>query len=406
MRKGHLALSVAIASLVVVAAPAAAQSPAGSEGPSPAGSAGAPPQPSLPDGWSLVASGLNSPRGVAVTADGTVYVAEAGTGGTDPCIEHPELGHLCFGTTGSVSKISGGTAQHVVEGVMSGIAETGETFGPSAVAVGSDGTVWYTVGGPAAGAADTRAKITGGEGIGKLYKLSADGTSTAVADLAAFESASNPDAQQPGNELPDSNVNSVVLTADGGAVVTDAGANDLLAVDNTGKISPLAVFPVVFQAAPADPTVSPDPNATPAMIPMDPVPTSVAIGSDGAYYVGTLTGFPFPKGGATVFKVVAGSDPTPYGTGFTNVMGVAFAPDGSLYVLEIAHDGLLAAAPGTLPEGGLWRIPAGGGTPELLVSQGLPMPGGIAVGGDGTVYVSTCAVCPGGGSVVSYKPAS
>jgi sugar lactone lactonase YvrE len=132
----------------------------------------------------------------------------------------------------------------------------------------------------------------------------------------------------------------------------------------------------------------------------------VAVGSDGTYYVGSLTGFPFPKGGANVFKVVAGSDPTPYGTGFTNVMGVALAPDGSLYVLEIAHDGLLATPPGALPEGGLWRIPAGGGTPELLVSQGLPMPGGIAVASDGTVFVTTCAVCPGGGSVVSYKPAS
>ena len=105
-----------------------------------------------------------------------------------------------------------------------------------------------------------------------------------------------------------------------------------------------------------------------------------------------------------MFRVVPGRAPTVYATGFTNVIDLAFGPDRKLYVLEIAHDGLLAAAPGTLPGGGLWKVPAGGGTPELLVSQGLPMPGGLAVADDGTVYVSTCAVCPDGGSIVSIAP--
>jgi hypothetical protein len=37
---------------------------------------------------------------------------------------------------------------------------------------------------------------------------------------------------------------------------------------------------------------------------MQAVPTSVAVAPDGAYYVGQLTGFPFPVGGARVFRVV------------------------------------------------------------------------------------------------------
>ena len=54
--------------------------------------------------------------------------------------------------------------------------------------------------------------------------------------------------------------------------------------------------------------------------------------------------------------------------------------------------------------GGLWEVPAGGGTPQLLAT-GLPMPGGIAVGGDGTIYVTTCASCPAGaGGLVSFQP--
>lgn len=396
MIKGTRTLAFAVASIVVATAPAAAQSPAASGG-------GAPPPMTLPDGWTMVAGGLHSPRGLAVTSDGTIYVAESGSGGTENCITHPELGNLCFGTTSGISKISGGTASRIVDGLISAIDDSHEAIGASNVAVAADGTVWYTIGGPAAGAVDTRAMITGGEGVGQLYKVGADGTSVSVADLAAFESTNNPDAQQPGNALPDSNPNGLALMSDGGALVADAGGNDLLSVDSSGTISVAAVFPVVFQPAPADPTASADPNASPSMIPMDPVPTSVAIGPDGAYYVGELTGFPFPKGGASVWKVVPGQDPVVYADGFTNIMGVSFAPDGSLYVVELAHDGLLAAQ--GLPMGGLWKVPAGGGTPELI-TDALPAPGGVNVAADGTVYVTTCTLCADGGGVASYKPAS
>jgi hypothetical protein len=385
MRRWATGLSILSVSILVTAGPVGAQSP------------GAGPV------ITQVVTGLDSPRGVAVTADGTLYVAESGKGGTHSCIEHPELLHLCFGATSGISKVTGGTANRVVDGLMSGIDGTGETFGASDVIVGDDGTLWYLIGGPAAGAADTRAMITGGEGIGQLYKVGADGKSVSVADLAAFETANNPDADQPGNATPDSNANGLVASA-AGVAVAEAGANDLLLVDGDGKISVAAVFPVVFMPPPADPTASAAPGASPQMIPMDPVPTSVAVGPDGAYYVGQLTGYPFPAGGASVFRVVPGEAPKPYASGFTNIIDVAFGGDGSLYVLEIAHDGLLASPPGTQPQGGLWKVPPGGGTPELLVSQGLVMPGGMAIATDGTIYISTCAVCPGTGSIVSIKP--
>jgi sugar lactone lactonase YvrE len=389
-------LPLAAATLLVFAGPAGAQSPAAS--------GGAPQLPPLPDGWTQVTAGLNGPRGLTVTSDGVIYVAESGTGGTAGCIEQPELGHMCFGPSGSVSKIEGGAATRVVEGLASGKTDTGETLGPSGVALGADGTIWVTVGGPGVGAADLRATITGGEGIGQLYKVGADGKATSVADLAAWEVANNPDKDLPGNATPDSNINGLAIAADGSVLVADAGGNDLLSVASDGTVSVVGVFPVVFHALPPDPNASMDPNASPAMIPMDPVPTSVAIAKDGTIYVGQLTGFPFPKGEASVFTVAAGQDPVKYAEGFTNIIGVALAPDGSLYVAEISHEGLASGAEG-LPMGGLWKVPAGGGTPELI-TDALPMPGGVAVGADGTVYVSTCAVCPGGGGIASYTPAS
>jgi sugar lactone lactonase YvrE len=79
-------------------------------------------------------------------------------------------------------------------------------------------------------------------------------------------------------------------------------------------------------------------------IPMDAVPTSVALGPDGDYYVGQLTGFPFPIGGANIYRVPAeGGTPEIVATGFTHIVDLAFGPDGSLYVLEIATNGLVAA---------------------------------------------------------------
>jgi sugar lactone lactonase YvrE len=393
-----------VAATLLIAAPVAAQSPAAS--------GGAPPQlPPLPDGWTQVTAGLNAPRGLTVTGDGVIYVAESGSGGDAGCIVQPELGNMCFGPSGAVSKVEGGVPTRVVEGLASGITDGGETLGPSGVAVASDGTIWIAVGGPGVGAADLRATIpAGGEGIGQLYKAGADGVATSVVDLAAWEVANNPDKDQPDNATPDSNINGLAITNEGAVLVVDAGGNDLLSVASDGTVSVVAVFQVVPEPLPAfmipspAPGASVDPNAGPPMVNMDPVPTSVAIGPDGAYYVGQLTGFPFPPGKASVFKVVAGSDPTVYADGFTNVIGVAFAPDGSLYVAEISHAGLASGAEG-LPMGGLWKVPAGGGTPELI-TDALPMPGGVAVGADGTVYVSTCAVCQGGGGIASYTPAS
>jgi len=102
--------------------------------------------------------------------DGTIYVAEAGAGGTDPCIEHPELGHMCFGTSGAITQVKDGTATKFVEGLPSLVGTVGgDVLGPSGVAVAADGTVWFLAGGPGVGAADLRGTIKGGDGIGQLY---------------------------------------------------------------------------------------------------------------------------------------------------------------------------------------------------------------------------------------------
>ncbi len=67
----------------------------------------------------MVAAGLNNPRGVTVASDGTIYVAQAGAGGTGQCVDGPEGGTICFGTSGAITKIANGQATAFVSGLPS-----------------------------------------------------------------------------------------------------------------------------------------------------------------------------------------------------------------------------------------------------------------------------------------------
>jgi sugar lactone lactonase YvrE len=206
-------------------------------------------------------------------------------------------------------------------------------------------------------------------------------------DLGAFEIARNPT----GDEI-DSNPYGILALA-GKQIVADAGANVLLEVRQNGTITPLARFPNRIVNVPPFGDVS-----------MDQVPTSVALGPDGAYYVGQLTGFPFPVGGANVYRVPAtGGTPQVFASGFTHIIDLAFGPDGSLYVLEIAAHGLLAAFGGNDWTGALIRL-APDGTRTELAAGALTAPGGIAVAKDGMLYVTNNSIYSGIGQVIRIQP--
>ncbi len=129
---------------------------------------------------------------------------------------------------------------------------------------------------------------------------------------------------------------------------------------------------------------------------MESVPTSVTVGPDGAYYVGELTGFPFPSGGANVYRV----DPlsgefTVYATGFTNIVDLEFGPTGDLFVVQISSSGLLLDE----LDGAVIRVGADGS--RAVFFDRLFAPTGIAIDqATGDVYVSNCGVCPGFGEVL------
>jgi sugar lactone lactonase YvrE len=343
-------------------------------------------------GLEVVADGLDNPRGIGFGPDGALYVAESGSGGAGPCIASPEGGEACFGRTGAVTRITRRSQYRVLTGLPS-VAEEGGVAASGPVDLGFSGWTGYLlVGNPGGGTATREQLGPAASRFGKLLKVNLRGIE-AVADFPRFEEARNPDGgagAEPGFEI-DSNPNGLLVRKDA-QLVTDAGGNDLLKVEHKGRIKVVAVFPPRLVDAP------PDIPGLPPQIPMQAVPTSVVKGPDGAYYVGQLTGFPFPPRGARVFRVVPGHKPQVFARGFTNIIDIAFDKRGRLYVLEIATNGLLSAGENELPVGRLVRVNRDGSR-TTLASEGLNAPGGFVLG-HGAAYITNNSILSDAGQVV------
>lgn len=321
---------------------------------------------------SVVMSGLDNPRGLAFGPEGALYVAEAGRGGPGPCIVLRGAPQ-CYGPTGAVSRLWRGEQERIATGLPSiGSTATATFVGPNDIALQGRGGAYVTLGLGLEGA--PRDALAVGDQLGWLVHLPAGGGWRPIADIAAHEFSANP-----GGGPIDSNPFGL-LAEPGSRVVTDAGANALLRVAANGDVTTLAVFPSRAQG-----------RAT------DAVPTSVAVGPDGAYYVAELSGIPFAAGAASIYRVVPGEAPTVAWTGFTTVIDIAFGPDGSLYVLEHSTGPVFFALPGRL----LKVAPDGTRT---SVIDGLTRPGSVALGADGALYVSNRSTSIGTGEVLRIEP--
>ena len=338
--------------------------------------------------FEVVASGLDNPRHLTFSATGDLYVAEAGRGGSVSCAVHPELGEFCLGFTGAVTKVrDDGPDVRVLTKLPSILGEGGDALGPSDIAITGSQKFVLSIG---LGGSDEFRDDFGPNGtqLGTLVsgKLKHGGWSL-FADVLANEAAANPD----GTDI-DSNPVGLVRQGEG-YLVADAGGNAVVRASHKGTFTTIAVLPPGSALAPPFLELPPG-----TQIPTDSVPTSVVQGPDGAYYISQLTGFPFEKGDANIWRIVPGQAPTVYASGLTNLTDLAFAPDGSLYAVEIATEGLLAAQPGEPPIGSLVKVTPGASVHET-VADGLTAPYGVALS-SGSAYVTTCAVCVGGGKVI------
>jgi hypothetical protein len=347
-----------------------------------------------------IATGLDNPRHVAVAPGGDVWVAEAGTGApasaSKSCFDSAE-GPACTGKTGAITRIDRRGQRRVVTGLASFAPASGESaIGPHGI-FATGGAVLFTNGGPTEPLRGGKTvlrdpTLRSEEPISRLYgtlrAIGRHGHTFKLADIWRAEFEHNWDAAV-GNDHIDSNP--VDVYADrGGVFVADAGGNAVLRVGRFGRVTPVAVFPN-----------QPDKAGFQA------VPTGVVRGPDGALYVSQLTGFPFPVGGAKIFRVdPRGGPPTEYASGLTNGMDLAFGRDGTLYVLEIDADSLFPPV-GPKTDGAVFTVPwHKSGSVEakpLTLPMTLTEPGGLAVGKRGELYVSNHAREAGAGEVLRIR---
>ncbi|MEJ2502725.1 MAG: ScyD/ScyE family protein [Gemmatimonadota bacterium] len=244
-----------------------------------------------------------------------------------------------------------------------------------------------------------------------LYRVS-NGHARMVVDLYDFEAASDPD----GGGV-DSNPFDVASLGGDAALVADAAGNTLLRVGNQGDVEVVAIFPpglvsLVDLKDRVGCAGTPLPSLAflcgfPDAVPAQAVPTSVAIGPDGYYYVGELQGFPGPTGESGIWRVAPGTTNAICPSsecvqvadgGFTSIIDLAFDHDGVLHVTELDENGWFFVENG-LGVGGTINACTLSPFSCSEVATGLPIPTAVTFGHDGTLWATINALIPGAAAV-------
>ena len=319
--------------------------------------------PTLP-GVTVVASGLNNPRGLAFGPGGALYVAEGGTGGTastaGQCAQVPApIGPYTGGLTASISKISRqGTRTVVASGLPSSQTAPPMSFvtGVADVTFGPGGSLFALIAG--AGCSHGLAGTSN-----EIVRVHRDGSVTTVADLSAFLAAHPVVTPDAADFEPDGTWYSFV-TAGRGFYAVEPNHQELDKITADGQVTRVIDFSKFFPG-------NTDWRGPTAM-------TS----RGGSLYIGTLTPFPVKAGAAEVFKCNPQTGRfSVFASDLSTVLGLAFGKDGALYVLEMSTQNG-GPAPAT---GAVIRIK---GSNRTTIVSGLNFPTGITAGPDGNLYVS------------------
>ncbi len=352
-------------------------------------SAGAAPASATPLPYTVIASGLHNPRGLAFGSEGRLYVAEAGLGAgnpTDGVIEG-------FGLTGQITQISrlrsSSPRIRVVASGLPSAANSDGVVGASGISTRGEGNILVQI-----GLSQVQTGIPNDQ-LGRLLRVSRNGSVHAVANIGDFDYAWSTQHQDlaPHDFTPgDANPYGVLSTARG-AYVVDAGTNTLDWVSRSGQVKILAYFP----------------NNTMA----DATPTCVTRGPDGALYIGTLAfvdslgsildpHLPPPNPSAVVYRVdPRAADPdslptvlslaTPWATSLWPITGCA-ASRTTFYASQF-----IAGVGQTGPFGDVVAIPFADPSQHTSLTSGmLAFPGGVAIGPDHHVYVANMSTSANG----------
>jgi len=268
-----------------------------------------------------------------------------------------------------VTKITADGQQSVLVTGLTSYNFGPEIVGPAGVAIGSDGAIYVSIGGP--GPATALFQPAGN--ANSVVSVDSAGSVTPIANIGEYERTNNPDPN-----AVDSNLGGMALGSDGLLYVADSGGNDLYSVDPaSNELSVVTVFEGL-------PSFDNAPNPARGGLPeVDPVPTTVSADPNGGVYVGFLTGAGLwgTSGSAKVVHVDTDGTTDDAVTGLNMVTGVAVKDD-VIYAAELSTS--FISEP---PTAGAIASATAGGSPETIFSE-VSLPYGIAVGPDGdSLYI-------------------
>jgi hypothetical protein len=314
---------------------------------------------------SVLATGLENPRGLKFGPDRRLYVAEGGVGGTQTTVGQceqvpPPVGPYTGSPTGSrISRINLRTGRRVtvadnLPSDQTAAAAGSHVSGVADVAfLGGRLYALMAAAGCSHGVAGT---------VNDVRLVHRDGSTTQVADLSAFLMSHPVARPNAGDFEPDGTWYSMV-----------AAGGRLYAVEpNHGEVDVISPRGNVHRLI--------DVSASHGHI----VPTSIAVGED-AFYLGNLGEFdPGANGHSSVFRLSRSGHLSLVASGLTAVTGVAVR-HGQIYALE-AFTGFFAPTPDVANTGTIVKLNRHGGWDT--VATGLSFPTAMTFGPDGNLYVS------------------
>lgn len=304
----------------------------------------------------VVAEGLLAPVGLAALPDGSLLVAEEGTGQRD--------------FSAGVSLITpDGDVGRLISGLQSSL-DAGDLAGAPLVALAPDGGTLYV----------------GNFGQGHLWTLPLTAEQQANGPALPATALSPDDltpAMLPLNQVMLVNPFDLTFDAAGAPVVSDASS------DGVAKPTADGATRFIHRFARLPNPQAGDPRAT-----ISPVPTGIArIG--GEYYVTLTGGCPYPEGGGRLVAIDENRNERVVVDGLNMPIDVAQGPDGTIWLLEFARfapDASCFSGSGYQARTGRLSIvqPDGSLRPVL---EGLNFPGAVLPLPDGSLVISE--VLPG-----------
>lgn len=350
----------------------------------------APCQQTIPTNATLVTAGLQGPRGLAFGPDGSLYVAEAGTGGTvsttsTGCLQvPPPVGPYLGGDNARISKIdSSGNRTTLASGLPSSVDAMGDLVGVADLTF-VDNTLYALV----AGGGCSHGNPVYPNGIVRVDTKS--GAWTYLTDLSlfylehpvAFPNA--PDFEADGQPYS-------LITVDGKLYSVEANHGRVVETRRDGVTHQIQdtslhlghVVPTSIVAAGQDFYI-----ANLGLFPIVPDQERViALTIDP--FTNTIPGLDTAASGGGKYRLASSR------AGFTTVLSLKIGPDGLLYALELSAQ---AGSP-ALGQGKVVRLTAEGTIEDVVT--GLSVPTGMTFGPDHALYISNYGAAPvGAGQIV------